>query len=84
MIILAHIPKCIGLNTALGILGILLSAGRSKMQTKAKSTCFCKKNVNVIHLPMVFVIIPINLTSIFYNSRLIPEYHILVFGRNDK
>lgn len=54
------------------------------MQTKAKSTCFCKKNVNVIHLPMVFVIIPINLTSIFYNSRLIPEYYILFFGRNDK
>ena len=54
-----------------------------KCKLKPKAHVFAK-NVNVIHLPMVFVIIPISLTSIFYNSRLIPEYYILVFGRNDK
>lgn len=54
-----------------------------KCKLKPKAHVFAKQ-VNVIHLLMVFVIFPINLTSILYYSRLIPEYHILGFGRNDK
>lgn len=54
-----------------------------KCKLKPKAHVFAK-NVNVIHLPMVFVIIPIYLTSILYYSRLIPEYYILVFWGNDK